>query len=371
MKKEFIVFHAISTRARISRHPMKTAHSFLKNLIPVGLFCLGMCCLVSKQTTAEDALRGASWKQPSIVDVRNSAMQWIQKRTADEAIRKQAGDLWPADGAANLDVLDALAATFVLVEPRADALLQYSRTGSVESQRPGVEWLAESDLPPLVRDNLRLLFGRRLVQLHYFDEAIEQFGGLSPQDIADPAALLFYSGVAHHRLLHQEEGLAVLGQLLERRSELPARYTALATLMESDLRQLKDETLDHISRRMEDVERRLEQGRSGEKVREIEDGVVKSLDKLIKDLEDQQSASQGAASLQPSAPAQESRIARGKGEGKVTKKDIGQNTAWGDLPPKQRQEALQEIGRDFPANYRDVIEQYFRELAELKSGGDE
>ena len=31
--------------------------------------------------------------------------------------------------------------------------------------------------------------------------------------------------------------------------------------------------------------------------------------------------------------------------------------------PKEREEALQQIGRDLPANYRDVIEQYFKRLA--------
>jgi hypothetical protein len=211
---------------------------------------------------------------------------------------------------------------------------------------------------------------RRLAQLHYFDDALTQLDGLTPQDVADPAALLFYRGMAHHRLLHREEGLAAVDQLLERKSELPARYAALAALMQADLRQLKDETLDHISRRMEDIERRLDQGSSGKKVREIEEGVVKSLDKLIKELEDKQAQSAGAASLAPSAPADDSRIAEGKAPGLVTKKDIGRNTAWGDLPPKERQEALQEIGRDFPANYKDVIEQYFRELAELKTGGE-
>jgi hypothetical protein len=36
---------------------------------------------------------------------------------------------------------------------------------------------------------------------------------------------------------------------------------------------------------------------------------------------------------------------------------------WGDLPPKERDQALQAIGRDYPAHYRDLIEQYFRELA--------
>jgi len=53
----------------------------------------------------------------------------------------------------------------------------------------------------------------------------------------------------------------------------------------------------------------------------------------------------------------------GRGPGEVTKKNIGSKSGWGDLPPKQRQEALQQIGKDFPAHYRDVIEQYFRKLA--------
>ena len=53
----------------------------------------------------------------------------------------------------------------------------------------------------------------------------------------------------------------------------------------------------------------------------------------------------------------------GKGPGNVTKRGVGNTAGWGDLPPKQREEALQQIGREFPAHYRDVIEQYFRRLA--------
>ena len=47
----------------------------------------------------------------------------------------------------------------------------------------------------------------------------------------------------------------------------------------------------------------------------------------------------------------------------MTKKPIGSGSGWGDLPPKERDEALQQIGRDFPSYYHDVVEQYFRRLA--------
>ena len=59
----------------------------------------------------------------------------------------------------------------------------------------------------------------------------------------------------------------------------------------------------------------------------------------------------------------------GKGPGNIVQRDIGHQSGWGDLPPHQRQEALQQIGKDFPAHYRDVIEQYFRKLATEESPG--
>ena len=136
--------------------------------------------------------------------------------------------------------------------------------------------------------------------------------------------------------------------------------------MEEDLKGLQDDTLDHIARRMDDIRRRLDLGRAGPKVRKEEDGVIQSLDKMIKKLEEQQQECQAggnANSLRSSNPAPDSRPMGGKGPGEVTKKDIGSGSGWGDLPPKEREEAMQQIGRDFPSHYRDAIEQYFRRLA--------
>jgi len=96
--------------------------------------------------------------------------------------------------------------------------------------------------------------------------------------------------------------------------------------------------------------------------------VIKSLDKMIEELEQQAADAAAAAgeaggNLAPVQPAQDSFPLGGKGRGSVTQRDIGHESGWGDLPPRQRQEALQQIGKEFPAHYRDVIEQYFRKLA--------
>ena len=57
--------------------------------------------------------------------------------------------------------------------------------------------------------------------------------------------------------------------------------------------------------------------------------------------------------------------------GDVAKKDIGHKSGWGDMPPKEREEALQQMGRDFPPHYRDAIEEYFRKLAAEEGSDDD
>jgi hypothetical protein len=117
---------------------------------------------------------------------------------------------------------------------------------------------------------------------------------------------------------------------------------------------------------MEDIRRRLAQGRSGERVQGIENGVIESLDDLIKKIEEQMQQSQSASSAgrqQSGTPMQDSQIAEVKGPGEVEPRDIGRSAGWGDLPDKDREKALQGIGREFPSHYREVIEEYFRRLA--------
>ena len=211
-----------------------------------------------------------------------------------------------------------------------------------------------------------------------YDEALGAIEGLEPaDDVVDPAALLFYQAVVHHRMLEREQGLATIARLMENAATLPRRYASMARLMQADLEGLKDESLDHIARRMDDIRRRLDLGRAGPKVRGVEDGVIASLDKLIEEMEKQQQAAAAAAAAQGGpgsecrcTPLPDSMPMGGKGAGKVAKKPIGDQSGWGNLPPRERQEALQQIGKEFPAHYRDMIEQYFRKLATESENAD-
>jgi translation initiation factor 2B subunit (eIF-2B alpha/beta/delta family) len=329
-------------------------------------------CRAADVRPIEDFGRRATWSPAKFAEVRSSVTQWLASRELDVASQEQVEALWNSDPEAqsNDALLDLVVTTIALVEPKAQALVDRCAAPRDTVQLPDVAWLAEEGTAPIVRDNLRLLYGRWLVQQRLYDEALGQLQSLQPDDVVDPAALLFYQAVVHHRMLDREPGLAAIARLLENEDSLPKRYASVARLMQADLEGLKDESLDHIARRMDDIRRRLDLGRAGQKVREVEDGVIASLDKLIEEIEKQQQQAAAAAARaggqpgqQPMMPLPDSRPMELKAPGDVANKPVGNKDGWGELPPHERQEALQQIGKEFPAHYRDMIEQYFRKLA--------
>jgi len=123
---------------------------------------------------------------------------------------------------------------------------------------------------------------------------------------------------------------------------------------------------------MDDIRRRLALARAGKIVRDEEDAVIAKLEKMIEELEKQrqmmkqkkQQSSKKSGKRPPNNPLEDSQRADLKGEGEVDPKNIGKRDGWGNLPPKERQEVLQQIGRELPAHFRETIEEYFKRLAQ-------
>jgi hypothetical protein len=317
--------------------------------------------------------KAAAWHAVRTAEVKTQIAAWLEAAKVEEGVKAKINAIWAAvpETATSTELLDKLAESVALAEPAAAKLVELCSKSRTDLAAPPQPWLTDAKTPPLVAKNMRLYFARWLVQNSLYDEAGEQLAGLKPADVVAPAELLFYQGVVAHRLLHKEEGTKVIDQLLEGAEASPRRYVAVARLMQIDLAGLDPESLDHIARRMSDVERRLDLGRAGPKVRGVEDSVIESLDKLIKKLEDQAAAAAAAASnqgnLRPSSPAQRSTPKGGSGPGEIVRRNIGSKSGWGNLNAKQREETIQQIGREFPAHLRELIEQYYRRLASEES----
>jgi hypothetical protein len=345
-------------------------------VLVVAVVAVAMSQTVCAQppVTEGDLGREPTWTIPTQAEVRTRILAWLKTTDADDATRGRVTAMWPADDkqiAKAGKLLEAVAVSIAMVDPSAAKLTAACGQPHKRGAIPDYDLLTSDKTPTFVRNNLRLFFGRWLAQHRLYDESLEQLRDLTPQQVVDPASLLFYQGVAYHWLLQKEDALETLDKLLERREVIPRRHAALAELMRTDLAPVKDESLDHIGRRVKDLERRLELGRAGDNVQKIQKGVIESLDKLIKKLEDQQEEAEGGGSSGesgPATPAKESRIAGGKGKGEVTRKSLGgEGKSWGALSPKDREKALQQIGPAYPSHYRDVIEDYFRRLAAEKN----
>lgn len=331
------------------------------------------CVVVAIATSAALAqspsvVQPPAWQLPSAQAVRAQVFAWLDAKKVDAAARAKVEAVWAnlPPTASEDEMLDRLARTFALLDPNAAKLVAMCSQPRSQLVLSPQTWLVGGGQPTLFTANLRLLYARWLVHESLFDEAQEQLAGLKPADVVAPASLLFYQSIVYHALLNRESGLKSIDDLLQGADASPRRYVALARLMQDDLKGLQDDTLDHIARRMDDIRRRLDLGRAGPRVRKVEDGVIESLDKMIKKLEDQQQQQQSSSAsgnLRSSSPAPDSRPLGGKGPGEVTKKKLGSSSGWGDLPPKEREEAMQQIGRDFPSHYREVVEEYFRRLA--------
>jgi hypothetical protein len=326
------------------------------------------------------------WHLPQVAEVKAEAGDWVRDNCKINAAQARALSLIAGirEDADGTELLDRLAEAFAAADPGAAQLVDLCSRPRARAVLPSFAWMSDPNTAPILAANMRLYYGRWLVQGEWFDEALEQIGGLKPADVVAPAELLFYQGVAYDSMLNKEQGMKVLNQLLNGEEFTPRRYVVVAMQMQSDLENLKEGTLAYIARQMKDNGRWLNKGQAGPKVRNAEGRIIEALDKLLEERDGTfvpgtepgdpgpvpgQGVKPGS-SLRPDRPAESSTPRAGKAPGNVDNRAIGRKSNWGNLPPKQREEALQQMGKDFPPHYREAIEQYFRKLA-TEEGDDE
>jgi hypothetical protein len=324
-----------------------------------------------------ELVREASWSLPTVEQVRIRLDEALVGPGPVDGgrIPPELDEAWKAAAAGRRDLLDVAIQAIATQNPRAAAALEATGRGG----EPDPAWLADPQAGTFVRDAIRLWWGRELVRRDRFDEALPLLADLDVARAVDPAALLFHRGCCQHWLLAREGALDSFERLLEREAEIPARYARLARLLRADITAVEADSLDHIARRMKDVRRRLDLGQAGPETKRVQAGVIESLDKLIDKLEQQQQQQQqgqagaagggGEQGGSAGRPMDDSQLARGLGKGEVRQKDLGAGDGWGDLPPHEREAALQQIDREYPPYYREAIEQYFKRLATGEEGG--
>lgn len=327
---------------------------------------------------AQDELKKeASWKVPKVDSLQALITGYLASSSDPNGELKKGIEAELSSVSPELkgpELLDLTLKVSRLVAPDLETVFAQVESGDLELRKVDVATINQSPAPDWVKANLKLGLVRALCQKSLFDEALSVGSELHIGDVIDPTSLIFFRAVAQHQLINKTDAVANLNLLLENESELPKRYEQVTRLMLADLEPFKPDSLDEVARLMEDIRRRQEFYRSGKKVREEEDDVVKKLDKLIEEMEkqaekmkqqqqQQQQQQQDQQQQQQSNPAQQSKLKGGKAEGEVDRKNL-KGGQWGDVAPSDRAAAMAELAKDLPPHYRELIEEYFRRIAD-------
>lgn len=329
-------------------------------------------------TSKKDVSAFGVLRSTDAVTARNLARDWLRSAGKDDPdTLKHFETIWSAN---ERSVLDRVADTLALGDPTAARILAEARADRAPAPtRPPAE-LKDASLSAFYRANLAVAYARGLTKRRVFEEALEALRSVRPEHVADPAAYLFHKAVAEHALMLKDDASRTIARLLDETLDAPERYKMVAALMLLDMQSWRQKDLGEISRKMDNVERRLELARGGPHTQKLQKEILLGLDELIKKLENQAKGSsqpnaggcpnggnpQGQQGGQPGPnPQLDSFGGNNSGPGKVDQKKLDTLVKqWGKLPEKERAKAMQEMTRDLPPEYRELIEAYFRKLAQ-------
>lgn len=284
---------------------------------------------------------------PSADTVKAQAREWLERAKPD-AIR-QFESVWEQD----TTPLDRLADTFALAPPTAD---------------------------PFCKSNLTLIRARTLVQNRFYEEALEALTSIKAEEVVDPASYFFLRAVCEHGLMMKTEATISVNRLLEDVFTPPERYKAVAVMMAFDMETWQEKDLGEIARKMANIERRLELAKGGPQTQKLQREVVNRLDEMIKKLENkvkddnddscpdgtprQDGPSMPSDSIKPIEWPQ---IGGVSGTGRVNQAKLRDlSTRWGEMSERERAEVMQDLTHGMSQVHRQVIENYFRNIAKSR-----
>lgn len=320
------------------------------------------------------------------------AAEWLKsvgKNDADTLKKFEA--IW----ATELPTLEKVGETLVLGDADAARLMADARDASQPAPTKIPDLFKDAKKATFLKANLAVLYAKALANRRVYEEALDALKTAKVEHVVDPGAYLFHKAVFEHAMLQREDANRTILRLLDDVVDAPERYKMVGALMHFDMMSWRPETdrdtiarLGGIGRIMNNIERRLDLARGGPVTQDMQKKVLVNLDQMIKEEEEKQNQQgqgqgqgQGKGKSQqkgqspnnttnPNSPQEDSYGGNGSGPGNVDPKKFKEMTqVWGTLPEKDRAKALQELTRELPPKHRELIENYFKKLAQTDSTG--
>lgn len=240
---------------------------------------------------------------------------------------------------------------------------------------------------PFVKVHARVYEAKALAAGERFWEASERLSGLRTRMAGDDGALDvdeyshfaaevdFLRGLCLLADLKYDEALRSLREFLRLYPNASQRLVVTATQILTELTQRTEDGIAEVVDLMNYSGRRLHLGTSGDDVQTRQKRIIDLLDRLIEEAEQAEQSSQGGGGSgggsgnqggrSPSNPMQDSSLPGGSAsEGALREtRRATPGEAWGAMPPAERERILQAMKDSFPPRYRQLVEQYYEELA--------
>ena len=256
-----------------------------KRIFPaVGVAVLSLITSLGSASAVDEV-----YSPPALEDVRSNILEWVAEQgMKDQDVLTQIGKIWAVKPESRLSaqiLFDKTLETFGLVDAETKAFVDSCSLADPSLLPPEAKPLERTDAGDFYTANLRLFYARYLTQRKMYDEALDQFSQVKPESVIDPATCLYHKAVCEHQLLLKDEGLATIKTLLSSTEDVPVRYSTVATLMQHELKGIKEKSLLEVAHLQNDIKRRLDLGRGGQRVQRKEAKVLATLDEIIEKLE--------------------------------------------------------------------------------------
>jgi hypothetical protein len=355
------------------------ASTALTSLIATGLLGIQASSAVAAEPTKKPTFGFSSLKAATPEAAKAKAEAWL--KAAGNFNEAAFNKIWAEE---NRSVLDRTADSLALANTEAAAILANIRKSDATAPAETPSLLLDAKLDTYFRTNIALAFAKSAASKKVYEEALEALNATTPEAAVDPAALYFFKAVAEFSTMKKEAAAGSVLRLIDDVVDAPDRYKRVAIEMFFEMQNWSADPKDlsNIEKLMDNSGRRLELARGGDKTQTIQKKIVFRLDELIKELENKgkcdgqcnggncpngsKPGNNPGNTIQPNAPANDSVIMGGRGDGNVDEKKLRQIASeWGSLPPEKRAKIIEDITREAPAKYKPLIDEYFKSLNQI------
>ena len=195
-----------------------------------------------------------------------------------------------------------------------------------------------------------------------------------------PDIFVFMLGYCQLHELNYEAAPITLRTFLARYPQASERLRTTATQILTELDRRVPGKLGDVRDLMNFARRRIHNGDTGEVVASRQAAAVELLSAMIDEAESQEKSKSGCkkcgggkckgghgapkGNTNPNSGAKQSNLPGGESRvGELRKTQARPGEEWGRMPARERDQILQTLQRQFPSQYRELLEQYYQQLA--------